>query len=147
MTTSIFKGIGVEVQLIHQDNFLKIKETLTRIGVGTKDKKLFQSCHILHKRDGAGDSKYAIVHFKEMFKLDGKSSNIDDADIQRRNAVAELLEEWNLINILYPDELEIDDSINPLASLKILSFKEKDEWELISKYQIGKKGNNANGNR
>ena len=123
----------VEVKLKQEDDFLKVRETLTRIGVSSrKEKVLYQSCHILHKQ-----GKYYIVHFKELFALDGKPSNISENDIQRRNAIANLLEEWGLIKVLNKDILV--DNIAPLHQIKIISFKEKDQWELITKYNIGKK--------
>lgn len=123
----------IEVKLNEQDDFLKVRETLTRIGVSSrKEKVLYQSCHILHKQ-----GKYYIVHFKELFALDGKPSNISENDIQRRNAIANLLEEWGLVKILNPQLMT--DNIAPLHQVKIISFKEKDDWELITKYNIGKK--------
>ena len=123
----------VEVVFNEPDDFLKVRETLTRIGVSArKEKVLYQSCHILHKQ-----GQYYIVHFKELFALDGKPSNISENDIQRRNAIAKLLEEWGLIKILNPKLLE--DNIAPLHQIKIIAFKEKDEWSLIPKYNIGKK--------
>jgi|TARA_R110000868_G_scaffold3864_12_gene23788 hypothetical protein len=123
----------IEVSLNEQDDFLKVRETLTRIGVSSrKEKVLYQSCHILHKQ-----GQYYIVHFKELFALDGKPSNISENDIQRRNAIANLLEEWGLVKILNKKLLE--DNIAPLHQIKIISFKEKDEWNLITKYNIGKK--------
>jgi hypothetical protein len=123
----------IEVSLNEQDDFLKVRETLTRIGVSSrKERVLYQSCHILHKQ-----GRYYIVHFKELFALDGKPSNITENDIQRRNAIANLLEEWGLVKILNPRLLE--DNIAPLHQIKIISFKEKDDWELIAKYNIGKK--------
>ena len=125
----------VEIVLTEQDDFLKVRETLTRIGVSSrKEKVLYQSCHILHKQ-----GKYYIVHFKELFALDGKPSNISENDIQRRNAIAVLLEEWGLVKIINPEILT--DNIAPLHQIKIISFKEKDEWDLIAKYNIGKKVN------
>ena len=125
----------VEIVLTEQDDFLKVRETLTRIGVSSrKEKVLYQSCHILHKQ-----GKYYIVHFKELFALDGKPSNISENDIQRRNAIAVLLEEWGLVKIINPNILT--DNIAPLHQIKIISFKEKDEWDLIAKYNIGKKIN------
>ena len=125
----------VEVKLNEQDDFLKVRETLTRIGVSSrKEKVLYQSCHILHKQ-----GKYYIVHFKELFALDGKPSNISENDIQRRNAIANLLEEWGLVKIL--NYKLIEDNIAPLHQIKIISFKEKDDWDLIAKYNIGKKPN------
>ena len=123
----------IEVILNEQDDFLKVRETLTRIGVSSrKEKVLYQSCHILHKQ-----GKYYIVHFKELFALDGKPSNISENDIQRRNAIANLLEEWGLIKILNKELMK--DNIAPLHQIKIISFKEKDDWQLITKYNIGKK--------
>jgi hypothetical protein len=123
----------VEVTLNEQDDFLKVRETLTRIGVSSrKEKVLYQSCHILHKQ-----GQYYITHFKELFLLDGKPSNISENDIQRRNAIAKLLEEWGLVTILNP-QIMID-NIAPLHQIKIISFKEKNEWELVTKYNIGKK--------
>jgi len=124
----------VEVTLVEQDDFLKVRETLTRIGVSSrKEKVLYQSCHILHKQ-----GKYYIVHFKELFALDGKISTITENDIQRRNAIANLLEEWGLIKIVNYDIVE--HNMAPIHQIKIISFKEKDDWELIAKYNIGKKG-------
>ena len=125
----------IEVSLNEQDDFLKVRETLTRIGVSSrKEKVLYQSCHILHKQ-----GKYYIVHFKELFALDGKPSNISENDIQRRTAIANLLEEWGLVKIL--NYKLIEENIAPLHQIKIISFKEKDEWDLIAKYNIGKKPN------
>jgi hypothetical protein len=123
----------IEVSLKEQDDFLKVRETLTRIGVSSRREKiLYQSCHILHKR-----GQYYIVHFKELFALDGKDSSIVDNDIERRNAIAKLLEEWELVKIVNP-EIMID-KIAPIHQIKIISFREKDQWELVSKYNIGKK--------
>ena len=123
----------IEVKLNEQDDFLKVRETLTRIGVSSrKEKVLYQSCHILHKQ-----GKYYITHFKELFALDGKLSNISENDIQRRNAIANLLEEWGLIKILNPELMK--DNIAPIHQVKIISFKEKNDWQLITKYNIGKK--------
>jgi hypothetical protein len=123
----------VEISLEEQDDFLKVKETLTRIGVSSrKEKVLYQSCHILHKQ-----GRYFITHFKELFALDGKPSNISENDIQRRNAIARLLEDWNLIKILNPQI--IGDNIAPIHQIKIISFKEKNEWQLVAKYNSGLK--------
>jgi hypothetical protein len=131
----IFKGVGVEITLEDEDAFLKVRETLTRIGVSSrKEKVLYQSCHILHKQ-----GRYVILHFKELFALDGKPSTITDNDIQRRNAVAKLLEEWGLVTILKDERERIQGNLAPLHQIKIISYKEKDEWELMSKYTIGKK--------
>lgn len=123
----------VEVSLNEQDDFLKIRETLTRIGVSSqKEKVLYQSCHILHKR-----GRYFILNFKELFVLDGKPSNLSENDIQRRNAIAKLLEDWGLVTILNPHIMV--DNIAPMHQIKVISFKEKDEWQLVTKYTIGKK--------
>ena len=123
----------VEVELLNDENFLKIKETLTRIGIASrKDKKIYQSCHILHKQ-----GKYYIVHFKELFMLDGKINNFDDDDKGRRNTIVNLLEEWKLIRTVVP--AMIQDPVAPLSQIKIHSHKEKGEWELVAKYSIGKK--------
>lgn len=122
----------VEVSLTQPDDFLKVRETLTRIGVASrKEKKLYQSCHILHKQ-----GRYYIVHFKELFALDGKATNLSLNDIQRRNRIIKLLYDWGLISIL--DESKVED-IAPLNQIKVLSYKEKDEWFLESKYNIGRK--------
>ena len=123
----------VEVELSNEEAFLKVKETLTRIGVASrKDKKLYQSCHILHKK-----GKYYIVHFKELFTLDGKNSSFSEEDQGRRNTIANLLEEWDLVKIVEPEKTQ--DNIAPLAQIKILPYKEKSEWELVAKYNIGGK--------
>jgi len=122
----------IEVKIIHDDDFLKIKETLTRIGVSSKkEKKLYQSCHILHKR-----GKYYIVHFKELFWLDGLESDFDEEDKSRRNRIAKLLEEWDLLKIVNPSMIE--SPLIPLNRLKILKHSEKEEWQLCPKYHIGK---------
>ena len=123
----------VEVKLNEPDDFLKVRETLTRIGIASrKEKTLFQSCHILHKQ-----GKYYIVHFKELFALDGKTTNFTENDQARRNSIANLLSEWELITLVEPDKSA--DPTVPLSQLKILSFKEKDEWDLTPKYNIGNK--------
>ena len=122
----------LEVTLNQPDDFLKIRETLSRIGVASrKDKTLFQSCHILHKQ-----GKYYIVHFKELFALDGKKATLIENDVQRRNTIAILLQDWNLLTIVKPE-----DATNkaPLSQIKIIAFKEKNEWNLQAKYNIGKK--------
>ena len=125
----------LEVQLKEPDDFLKVRETLTRIGVASrKDKKLFQSCHILHKQ-----GRYFIVHFKELFALDGKQANFSDNDAERRNTIAQLLSDWGLIAIL---NNSIAEKKAPLSQIKVLSFKEKGEWDLQAKYNIGKKVEN-----
>ena len=123
----------IEVKLEKADDFLKVKETLTRIGVSSrKEKILYQSCHILHKQ-----GQYYIVHFKELFALDGKQTNISENDIQRRNAIAKLLQDWGLVKIVNAKIME--NNIAPIHQIKIIAFREKNEWELISKYNIGKK--------
>ena len=122
----------LEVELIEPDDFLKVRETLSRIGVASrKDKILYQSCHILHKQ-----GRYFIVHFKELFALDGKQADLTDNDIERRNTIAKLLSDWGLIKIL-DNDLYL--ATAPLSQIKVLSYKEKDEWTLQSKYNIGKK--------
>ena len=122
----------LEVTIKAPDDFLKIRETLTRIGVASRnDKTLYQSCHILHKQ-----GKYFITHFKELFALDGKKSTLVENDIQRRNTIAILLQDWNLIDIL--DKSKIENKA-PLSQIKVLPFKEKTEWNLLAKYNIGKK--------
>ena len=129
----IFRGVGVEVTLPTPDSFLKIKETLTRIGISSrKDKKLFQSCHILHKK-----GRYSILHFKELFILDGKHNTFTEEDHARRNTIVNLLEEWELVKIVDPESTK--DPIASLNQIKIISYKEKDEWELTVKYNIGNK--------
>ena len=133
----------LEVTIKQPDDFLKVRETLTRIGVASrKDKTLFQSCHILHKQ-----GKYFITHFKELFALDGKKSTLVENDIQIRNTIALLLQDWNLIDIV--DKSKVENKA-PLSQIKVLPFKEKKEWTLNAKYNIGKKptetdkdGNNA----
>lgn len=123
----------VEVNLPNEEDFLKIKETLTRIGVASKkDKKIYQSCHILHKQ-----GKYYIVHFKELFALDGKPSNFSDEDKGRRNTIANLLEEWGLVKLV--DKNKSKEPLTPLSQIKILAYKDKHEWELVAKYNIGRK--------
>ncbi len=122
----------LEVTLPEPDNFLKIRETLTRIGVASKKEQvLYQSCHILHKQ-----GRYFIVHFKELFALDGKESNITGNDIERRNAIAALLQDWDLLKIVHPSKAEAKAS---LSQIKVVSYKEKNQWELVPKYNIGKK--------
>lgn len=122
----------LEVKLKNPDDFLKVRETLSRIGVASrKDKVLYQSCHILHKQ-----GRYFIVHFKELFALDGKDADFSDNDLQRRNTVAHLLADWGLITILNP---EIHEDKAPLNQIKVIAYKEKGEWELVQKYNIGRK--------
>ena len=122
----------VEVTLNEPDDFLKVRETLTRIGVASrKEKKIYQSCHILHKQ-----GRYFLVHFKELIALDGKHANLTSNDVQRRNRITQLLSDWGLIEVVNTDSIG---DIAPLNQIKVLSFKEKDEWTLETKYNIGKK--------
>jgi len=122
----------VEVVLGEPDDFLKVRETLTRIGVASrKEKKIYQSCHILHKQ-----GKYYIVHFKELFALDGKNTNLSLNDVQRRNRIIQLLSDWGLITVVSADKIA---DLAPLNQIKVLSFKEKNDWTLESKYNIGRK--------
>jgi hypothetical protein len=122
----------LEVTLAEPDNFLKVRETLTRIGIASKkDNTLYQSCHILHKQ-----GRYFIVHFKELFALDGKDSNITSSDIDRRNAIATLLQDWDLLKIVNATKA---DSKASLSQIKVVSYKEKNDWNLVAKYNIGKK--------
>lgn len=122
----------VQITLNEPDDFLKVRETLTRIGVASrKEKKLYQSCHILHKQ-----GKYYIVHFKELFALDGKKANLTVNDVQRRNRIVQLLADWGLITINDADKIL---NIAPLNQIKVLAFKEKNDWELETKYNIGKR--------
>ena len=123
----------VEVVLGEPDDFLKVRETLTRIGVASrKEKKIYQSCHILHKQ-----GRYYLVHFKELFALDGKPSNFTESDISRRNTIANLLAEWGLLALVTPDLSK--QPVAPISQIKVLPFKEKDQWNLTAKYNIGKK--------
>lgn len=127
------QGQMVEVILNEPDDFLKVRETLTRIGVASrKEKKLYQSCHILHKQ-----GRYYIVHFKELFALDGKHANLTVNDVQRRNRIVKLLADWGLITVLKPDSVN---DIAPLNQIKVLTYKDKGDWILEQKYNIGKKG-------
>jgi len=122
----------VEVILGEPDDFLKVRETLTRIGVASrKEKKIYQSCHILHKQ-----GKYYIVHFKELFALDGKNTNLSLNDVQRRNRIVQLLSDWGLITVVNAEQIS---DLAPLNQIKVLSFKEKNDWTLESKYNIGRK--------
>jgi len=133
MEKDLFRGVGVEIKLPNPDNFLKIKETLTRIGIASKkEKKIYQSCHILHKQ-----GNYAILHFKELFILDGKENTFTDEDRARRNTIINLLEEWGLLSTV--DASKCEDPVAPLSQIKILSHKDKDNWLLEPKYNIGKK--------
>lgn len=133
MDNNLFRGVGIEIELPSPDNFLKIKETLTRIGIASKkEKRLYQSCHILHKQ-----GRYSILHFKELFILDGKEDTFTEEDEGRRNTIVNLLEEWNLLSVL--DTEKVTDPISPLNQIKVIAFKEKDQWELSAKYNVGKK--------
>lgn len=123
----------VEVTLNEREDFLKVRETLTRIGVASKkDQTLYQSCHILHKQ-----GKYYVVHFKELFLLDGKEADLSENDTGRRNTICRLLEEWGLLRVVDPESIQ--DPVAPLSQIKIVSHKEKAEWALVAKYTIGKK--------
>ena len=127
----------VEVTLNEPHDFLKVRETLTRIGVASrKEKKIYQSCHILHKQ-----GRYFLVHFKELFALDGKHSNLSDNDIERRNTIAQLLSDWGLISIINSDNAK---NKAPLSQIKVISFKDKGNWSLETKYNIGKKVDETN---
>lgn len=129
----VFSGVGVEIEFDKREDFLKIKETLTRIGVASKsDNNLYQSCHILHKK-----GRYAILHFKELFILDGKKDNtfIDENDYGRRNVIIRLLQDWKLLRVI--STKRIDDPVVPLSEVKIIPFNEKKNWNLVSKYTIG----------
>jgi hypothetical protein len=130
---NIFNDYGIEIKLKNKEDFLKVKETLTRIGIASKKGNiLYQSCHILHKR-----GRYAIVHFKELFCLDGKDSDITFEDLSRRNAVSKLLDEWGLIEIIQKDKVNL---VEPsLRHTKVLTFDEKQDWVLKEKYRVGKK--------
>ena len=133
-SVSFTKEQMLEVTLKEPDDFLKVRETLSRIGVASrKEKKLYQSCHILHKQ-----GKYYIVHFKELFALDGKNTNLSINDLQRRNRIVQLLLDWGLVSIVEQSKEKIAD-LAPLNQIKVLSFKEKNEWRLESKYNIGRK--------
>ena len=124
----------IEVTLNEKDDFLKVRETLTRIGVASKkDQILYQSCHILHKR-----GQYYVVHFKELFALDGKPTDISESDLARRNAIANLLEDWGLVKLVNPVQTEMPEPMF-LSQIKIISHKEKNDWQLIPKYNIGAK--------
>ena len=129
----IFKGVGIEINLPTPDSFLKVKETLTRIGISSrKEKKLYQTCHILHKQ-----GKYSILHFKELFILDGKNDTFVEEDEARRHTIVNLLEEWDLVSIVNPEKAQ--EPIAQLNQSKIISHKEKSNWTLEAKYNIGKK--------
>ena len=122
----------LEVTMAQPDDFLKVRETLTRIGVASrKDKVLYQSCHILHKQ-----GRYFIVHFKELFALDGKTADLTENDLQRRNTIAKLLIDWGLVQIINPEKFT---DLAPLSQIKVIAFKDKNEWSLQTKYNIGKK--------
>ena len=121
----------IEITFPEKDDFLKIRETLSRIGVASrKEKELFQSCHILHKR-----GKYYIVHFKELFKLDGKPTNFDESDVGRRNTIVDLLRQWNLVTVVIPTSIASPRA--PLSQINVIPYKEKTEWKLTQKYSIG----------
>jgi hypothetical protein len=128
----IFEGCGVEIHLNAPDDFLKVKETLSRIGISSnKNRTLYQSCHIFHKR-----GRYVIIHFKELFKLDGKATDITSEDLGRRNMICRLLQEWNLVNVDHPDQ--ILDPVADIKGIKILPYHQKREWTIKTKYSIGR---------
>jgi len=128
----------VEITLSQEDDFLKVRETLTRIGVASKkDRTLYQSCHILHKK-----GQYYVVHFKELFALDGKPTDLTENDLSRRNAIVKLLEDWELVKVVRKEQIETPAPIF-LSQIKILSHKEKRDWQLVPKYNIGSKKNNS----
>lgn len=130
----IFRGVGVEITLSQRDDFLKVAETLTRIGIPSyKDHKLFQSCHILHKQ-----GRYSILHFKELFMLDGKQASLDPEDIARRNRIVALLAEWGLLEQVTPFN-DATDELAPMTAIKIIPFRERDKWNLVAKYTIGRR--------
>ena len=132
MTDDIFNGLGVEISLRNEEDFLKVKETLTRIGVESrKTKTLTQSCHILHKR-----GRYVIIHFKELFILDNKPSDVNEDDIERRNTIVNLLNEWELIEIK-DENFKQTAKFSPMSAIKIIPYSKKQEWTLKSKYNIG----------
>jgi hypothetical protein len=135
MNDDIFRGLGIEIALTYEEDFLKVKETLTRIGVASrKDKSLYQSCHILHKQ-----GRYSILHFKELFILDGRNSDISEEDIGRRNMITKLLAEWSLLSILFPEQLSYP--LIDMKFIKVIPFSQKSEWKLIPKYKIGVRKN------
>lgn len=130
MDNDVFNGLGVEIDLKHAEDFLKVKETLTRIGIAAEgSKRLYQSCHILHKR-----GRYSIMHFKELFALDGKEKTFTDEDIARRDYIVGLLRDWNLVDIVHEDVIQ---SALPTTRVNVLSFRDKADWQLIAKYSIG----------
>lgn len=132
MSEDIFEGYGVEITLRNQQDFLKIRETLTRIGVESKKSKtLFQSCHILHKR-----GRYAIMHFKELFLMDGKHADLCDNDLERRNTIVKLLNEWNLVDVVQAELFQFERTA-PMSQIKIIPYRDKDDWSLEAKYTIG----------
>nr|QMP82906.1 MAG: hypothetical protein [Caudoviricetes sp.] len=133
MEDNLFKGFGVQVSFADEDSFLKIKETLTRIGIASrKEKTIYPSCYILHKR-----GEYAILHFKELFALDGKTTDISENDIARRNTIALLLQDWELLKII--DNKPIEETVVDMSQIKILTFKEKSDWNISHKYSVGAK--------
>lgn len=131
MSEDVFNGNGVRISLNEPDDFNKIRESLTRIGIPSRDKTLWQSCHILHRQ-----GQYAILHFKEMFQQDGKTANIDEEDYSRRNRIALLLEEWGLCKIIDREEVENTDKTSHLGMIKVISYKDKENWDLKPKYMM-----------
>lgn len=134
MSYDIFSGYGVEISLKTKQDFLKIRETLTRIGVESrKSSTLFQSCHILHKQ-----GRYAIMHFKELFLIDGKQADLCENDLERRNTIVNLLREWNLVDVVQDEAFDCE-SKAPMSQIKIIPYRDKDDWALEAKYNIGKR--------
>jgi len=130
LSKNVFKGVGVQVKLFDEEDFMVVRETLSRIGVSPKGKKvLYQSCHLVHK-----DGVYAIAHFKELFALDDLPANVSEEDIQRRNAIIKLLEEWELIEVVNKDSIK---NAMPISGLKIIKHSEKNNWELVPKFNTG----------
>lgn len=139
MNDNLFRGVGIEVKIPSPENFLKIKETLTRMGIPSrKNNTLYQSCHILHKKDKVtDDSRYVILHFKELFLLDNKNNNFSEEDKGRRNTIVNLLEEWGLLSIV--NHQQVQEPVLPLNKIKIIPYKERENWNLEAKYSIGRK--------
>jgi hypothetical protein len=132
MHNDVFRGLGVKVTLKDPQDFLKVMETLTRIGFASKkDNTLYQSCHILHKQ-----GQYAIIHFKELFELDGRPSEVTESDRERRNAIAHLLHEWGLVEVAAGQDVS---ALAPMSQIKVVAFRDKKDWNLVAKYSVGRK--------
>lgn len=133
LNDDVFSGLGIEIKLKKPEDFLKVKETLTRIGIASvHQKSLYQSCHLLHKR-----GRYSILHFKELFKLDNRPADFSDNDCARRNTIVNMLASWNLLDLVEPERSK--SPVVPISSIKVLTHKEKPEWTLCAKYTVGKK--------